>query len=121
MSQGATAQQAAAARDDVRTVALRHAFVLAVWLAVFVALQLHLGLLLVPPVAFLLLPADRRAELLLAAIEGWPGVLADLLAILAAAAVGYAAGGDVRPVLAWAVPVIATYRTLSLGARAGAT
>jgi hypothetical protein len=112
MAQGAAAE---AVQDDVRPVAIRHGVVLAGAAAAFVALEVHLAVLAVPVVAFALLPADRRAELVLSALDRWPGVLADLLALLAAAAVGYAAGDGVRPVVAWAIPAIALYRTASLG------
>lgn len=116
MAQGAKARSVGPAPGGLRSIAIRYAFVLAAWLAVFGALQTHLGLLAIPPLGFLLLPVDWRAELLLAALEGWPEVLADLLAVVAATAVGYAAGDAVRPVVAWAIPAIAVYRTVSVRA-----
>ncbi len=115
MAQGVAAEPIASDPDGVRTVVIHHGAVLAGWLAVFCALQVHLLFLGVPLVAFALLPAERQAELVLAALDRWPGVLADLLALLAAVAVGYAAGDAVRPVVAWAIPVIALFRTVSLG------
>lgn len=114
MAHGAAAELAETAPDDVRSVAIRHAAVVATWAAVFVALHVHLAVLAVPLVAFALLPADRRAELILGALDRWPAVLGDGLALLAAAAVGYAAGDGVRLVIAWAIPAIALYRAASL-------
>jgi hypothetical protein len=114
MARGAAAEPVGAHPDDVRTVALRHGLVLAAWLSAFGALEVHLALLAVPVAAVAVLPAARREELVLAALDRWQGVLSDLLAVLAAGAVGSAAGDALRPVVAWAIPAIAGYRTLSL-------
>lgn len=99
---------------DVRAQLVRHVLVLLGWSLLFAGLQVHTLALLLVPLGLGALPAGRRADLFLSAVDRWPTVLADVLALVAAAAVGWASGDALRPVVAWAIPVIALFRTLAL-------
>jgi len=114
VSQGRAIAPADAPLADPRATVLRHVLVLAAWSVLFAALEVHLAALVLVPIGVAALPVERRADLVLAAFDRWPTVLADLLALLAAAAVGWASGDALRPVVAWAIPVIALFRTLAL-------
>lgn len=102
----------------VRPLVLSHSVWGGIALGAALGLLVHGSLAAVIPAGLMVLPPHFRDEVVLDLVDRWTHALGIGLAMLAAAAVGWASGGDLRPVFGWALIAVVASRTLSIAGTA---